>query len=199
LRSPFGSTPQPLKQRDISFDTSSKEPHLIRARVFVGNINTNVITRDDIIRLFSSYGNLLGVTVFKGYAFIQYGTSTEADLAVGVLNGYNWNGSILGRIIFFLSSIFRGGVKRTADNWPNNVVKKEKLEDFSVVMAQNDRNRQTASEDITRNCNLYQTGMPDTLICGGCRFVTSDFEEFREHRKAACVTDLKDLKKERVN
>lgn len=57
-------------------------------------------------------------------------------------------------------------MKRTADNWPNNVVKKEKLEDFSVVMAQNDRNRQTASEDITRNCNLYQTGVLFVKICG---------------------------------
>lgn len=72
---------------------------LFRARVFVGNMNTNVITRDDIIRLFSAYGTLLGVTVFKGYAFIQYGTSTEADLAVSALNGYSWNGSILGKLV----------------------------------------------------------------------------------------------------
>ncbi|VDK42279.1 unnamed protein product [Anisakis simplex] len=97
----FGGNPQPLKQREISFDTSSKEPHLIRARVFVGNMNTNAITRDDIIRLFSGYGTLLGVTLFKGYAFIQYANPNEADLAVSVLNGYNWNGSILGKLTIF--------------------------------------------------------------------------------------------------
>ncbi|KHN70667.1 hypothetical protein Tcan_10220 [Toxocara canis] len=43
--------------------------------------------------------------------------------------------------------------------------------------------------------NLYQSGMPDTMICGCCRFVTSDFEQFREHRKAPCIsvpkTDVK--------
>lgn len=82
---------------------------LFRARVFVGNMNTNVITRDDIIRLFSAYGTLLGVTVFKGYAFIQYGTSTEADLAVSALNGYSWNGSILGKLMRFLISVMLHG------------------------------------------------------------------------------------------
>uniref|UniRef100_A0A915PZU0 RRM domain-containing protein n=1 Tax=Setaria digitata TaxID=48799 RepID=A0A915PZU0_9BILA len=237
----FGGSPT-LKARDVSFDTSSKEPHLVRARVFVGNMNTNVITRDDIIRLFSAYGTLLGVTVFKGYAFIQYGTSTEADLAVSALNGYSWNGSILGRcssasfnvftinrkgrfeisIIFYLrlfmkfsgsvkvslcsqvfvftftgsreASKFSCWVKRGAENFSGSSAnaKKERLDDYGKTAAQNNRNRQTATTDSTESRNLYETGMPDTLICGGCRFVTSDFEEFREHRKSACPTNSVD-------
>uniref|UniRef100_A0A1I7WZQ8 C2H2-type domain-containing protein n=1 Tax=Heterorhabditis bacteriophora TaxID=37862 RepID=A0A1I7WZQ8_HETBA len=28
--------------------------------------------------------------------------------------------------------------------------------------------------------------MADTLICGGCRFVTCDFEAFKDHRIAGC-------------
>ncbi|OZC12912.1 hypothetical protein X798_00547 [Onchocerca flexuosa] len=189
----FGGSPT-LKARDVSFDTSSKEPHLVRARVFVGNMNTNVITRDDIIRLFSAYGTLLGVTVFKGYAFIQYGTSTEADLAVSALNGYSWNGSILdvklaiaGMKSHNVTSTVStsNGVKRGAENFSGSSAnaKKERLDDYGKTAAQNNRNRQTAATDSTESRNLYETGMPDTLICGGCRFVTSDFEEFREHRE----------------
>ncbi|KAK6106840.1 RNA recognition motif family protein [Brugia pahangi] len=192
----FGGSPT-LKARDVSFDTSSKEPHLVRARVFVGNMNTNVITRDDIIRLFSAYGTLLGVTVFKGYAFIQYGTSTEADLAVSALNGYSWNGSILdvklaiaGMKSHNVTSTVStsNGVKRGAENFSGSSAnaKKERLDDYGKAAAQNNRNRQTAATDSTESRNLYETGMPDTLICGGCRFVTTDFEDFREHRKSAC-------------
>lgn len=86
---------------------------VFRARVFVGNMNTNVITREDIIRLFSAYGHLLGVTVFKGYAFIQYGNAADADLAVSTLNGYNWNGSILG-IFFFVFVFFKQNISVAA-------------------------------------------------------------------------------------
>ena len=73
-----------------------------RARVFVGNMNTNIITRDDIIQLFGTCGTLLGVTLFKGYAFIQYSNCSEADFAVSTLNGYVCNGSILGWQFNFL-------------------------------------------------------------------------------------------------
>ncbi|VDM95438.1 unnamed protein product [Thelazia callipaeda] len=203
----FGSS-QTLKVRDVSFDTSSKEPHLVRARVFVGNINTNTITRDDIIRLFSAYGTLLGVTVFKGYAFIQYGSSAEADLAVGALNGYGWNGSILdvklaiaGMKSHNVTSTVStsNGMKRSAENFSgsNASPKKERLDDYGKgAAAQNKRNRHFVTIDNTDRRNLYKTGMPDTLICGGCRFVTSDFEEFREHRKCACPANSDDVEGE---
>uniref|UniRef100_A0A158R629 RRM domain-containing protein n=1 Tax=Syphacia muris TaxID=451379 RepID=A0A158R629_9BILA len=188
----FGGAPQPLKQREIT-------------RVFVGNINTNIINREEIIRLFGTYGTLLGVTLFKGYAFIQYSNANEADFAVSTLNGYNWNGSVLdvklaiaGMKTHNASSSSNGvlSVKRGADGWGSNgSVKKERIEDSmaSNITSQNERNRQVASSDSAGHVNLYEAGMPDTLICGGCRFVTSDLEQFREHRKAPCSSTVKEV------
>ena len=200
----FGGAPQPLKQREIRFDTSSREPHMIRARVFVGNINTNIINREEIIRLFGTYGTLLGVTLFKGYAFIQYSNANEADFAVSTLNGYSWNGSVLDVKLAIAgmkthnASSSSNGVKRGADGWGSGgTVKKERTDDSmaSSISNQNERNRQAAASDTTANASLYDTGMPDTMICGGCRFVTSDFEQFREHRKAPCSSTVKEEEK----
>uniref|UniRef100_A0A914Q9E9 RRM domain-containing protein n=1 Tax=Panagrolaimus davidi TaxID=227884 RepID=A0A914Q9E9_9BILA len=66
-----------------------------KARVFVGNLNEVYVSREDLVGLFKFCGNVLGVTLSKGHALIQYSSQTEAELSVQILNGYTWEGSEL--------------------------------------------------------------------------------------------------------
>lgn len=63
-------------------NTTSREPHLERARLFVGNIEPNRTHRRDITRLFLKYGDVLGVSVHKGYAFVQMDRERTANKAI---------------------------------------------------------------------------------------------------------------------
>jgi len=197
----------PGKYANVSFDTSSREPHLLRSRVFVGNINTQTTSREDLIDLYSAYGTLLAVTVFKGYAFLQFSSTAEADNAVANTNKMEWGGCMLD-VKLAISGMknnvaatssdqsFKNGgqrgVKRSnestinASNLTTITVKRERQEPAVVVepiavATQNDRNRHTA-EKWDNSAALYSHGLADTLICGGCRWVTSDLAAFCEHR-----------------
>uniref|UniRef100_A0A1I7ZU04 RRM domain-containing protein n=1 Tax=Steinernema glaseri TaxID=37863 RepID=A0A1I7ZU04_9BILA len=199
----------PPMRREISYDTSSKDPQMLRSRIFIGNINTSLVTRDDIIKLCSAYGTLLGVTVFKGYAFVQFSNMNEADFAVSILNGYNWNNSCLDVKLALTGmktnqSHATAGAKRPIagpntngapgggnapavprDNDPSGPkMKKSRVDDS------HEKNKKEAKESLESGQgigNLYNHGMPDVLICGGCRFVTSSFSEFRDHRASECT------------
>lgn len=66
----------------ISNITNSTDPQSINSRIFVGNLNTFVITKEDVERIFQRYGKILGISMHKGYAFIQFSTEAEARGAV---------------------------------------------------------------------------------------------------------------------
>ncbi|CCD66241.1 RRM domain-containing protein [Caenorhabditis elegans] len=193
---------------DISYDTSSKDPHMIRARVFIGNIARAIITRDDIIELFRPFGKIIAVNYFaqQGFGFVQFNEAGSADESCRSLNGMSWKACCLDVHLAMLGSLRKptgneGRQGNTIAPAPLPVGKpltqhavdtsaqsaKRPYEDEEYeIFKQNKRNKQFANGDTTINEQLAPNEMCDTMVCGYCRFVTSDFEEFKEHRIAGC-------------
>ncbi|KAM4588017.1 RNA-binding protein Raly isoform 2-T3 [Odontesthes bonariensis] len=67
--------------------TNKTDPKSINSRVFIGNLNTAVVKKSDVESIFSKYGRVLGCSVHKGYAFVQYASERYARGAVIGENG----------------------------------------------------------------------------------------------------------------
>uniref|UniRef100_A0A3B5BA17 RNA-binding protein Raly-like n=2 Tax=Stegastes partitus TaxID=144197 RepID=A0A3B5BA17_9TELE len=67
--------------------TNKTDPKSINSRVFIGNLNTAVVKKSDVESIFSKYGRVLGCSVHKGYAFVQYASERHARGAVIGENG----------------------------------------------------------------------------------------------------------------
>ena len=66
----------------ISNVTNNTDPVSVRSRVFVGNLNTTLMSKADVRAIFERYGNVIGVSTHRGYAFVQYSDETAARNAV---------------------------------------------------------------------------------------------------------------------
>ncbi|KAM6979635.1 nuclear receptor coactivator 5 [Aplochiton taeniatus] len=64
-----------------SRSTSSNNPQDLERRIFVGNLPTDDMDRKDLKELFSSYGKINGVSMFRGYGFVQFDRVEEAEAA----------------------------------------------------------------------------------------------------------------------
>ncbi|XP_067096983.1 RNA-binding protein Raly [Osmerus mordax] len=67
--------------------TNKNDPKSINSRVFIGNLNTAVVKKSDVETIFSKYGRVLGCSVHKGFAFVQYASERHARGAVIGENG----------------------------------------------------------------------------------------------------------------
>ena len=71
-----------MRMGKISNITNSSDPHAINSRIFVGNLNTFTLTKDDVECVFKRYGRIIGISMHKGYAFVQYTSEVDARNAV---------------------------------------------------------------------------------------------------------------------
>ena len=72
--------------------TDSEDPKLLNARVFIGNLATDKTSRMELEEMFSKYGTVLGITMFRGYGFVQFERQMDALLAVERENGGLYKG-----------------------------------------------------------------------------------------------------------
>lgn len=88
----------------VSNITNRTDPNSLKSRVFVGNLNTVHMTKTELESIFSKYGAVVGISVHKGYAFIQYANETNARAAVIGEDSKTYYNMVLGKT--FLNSVF---------------------------------------------------------------------------------------------
>uniref|UniRef100_A0AAY5EE70 RRM domain-containing protein n=1 Tax=Electrophorus electricus TaxID=8005 RepID=A0AAY5EE70_ELEEL len=75
--------------------TNKTDPRSLNSRVFIGNLNTMLVTKADVEAIFSKYGKIVGCSVHKGYAFVQYANERNARAAVSGEDGRMIVGQVL--------------------------------------------------------------------------------------------------------
>uniref|UniRef100_A0A4W4F6D4 RRM domain-containing protein n=1 Tax=Electrophorus electricus TaxID=8005 RepID=A0A4W4F6D4_ELEEL len=75
--------------------TNKTDPRSLNSRVFIGNLNTMLVTKADVEAIFSKYGKIVGCSVHKGYAFVQYSNERNARAAVAGEDGRMIVGQVL--------------------------------------------------------------------------------------------------------
>ncbi|XP_031514306.1 LOW QUALITY PROTEIN: heterogeneous nuclear ribonucleoprotein C [Papio anubis] len=96
--------------------TNKTDPRFMNSRVFIGNLNTLVVKKSDVEAIFSKYGKIVGCSVHKGFAFVQYVNERNARAAVAGEDGRMIAGQVLDINLAAEPKANRGkaGVKRSA-------------------------------------------------------------------------------------
>ncbi|XP_076470882.1 uncharacterized protein LOC143300835 [Babylonia areolata] len=81
---------RPVGNITNSDDFASKD-----SRLFVGNLNTVVLSKEDVTTIFGRLGNVTGISMHKGYAFVQFSSPGEARRALALENGQMYAGQAL--------------------------------------------------------------------------------------------------------
>merc|ERR1719464_926410 len=79
----------------VGNQTSSVDPQAVNSRIFVGNLNTFQVTKTDVEKVFQRYGRIAGISMHKGYAFVQFTSPFDARSACLGEDGKTLCGQVL--------------------------------------------------------------------------------------------------------
>lgn len=79
----------------VSNQTNNTDPLAVNSRIFVGNLNTYVVEKENVEQMFRRYGRVIGISMHKGYAFVQFTDAYDARNAVLGEDGRTLAGQIL--------------------------------------------------------------------------------------------------------
>ena len=88
--------PRPVHVAPPVAGNITNDPAGAHCRVFVGNLNTVALKKEDVEAIFCQYGLVSGISMHKGYAFVQYNNPTDARRAC-VEDGKTYAGKTLGK------------------------------------------------------------------------------------------------------
>lgn len=79
-------------------NTSSNDPKMLNSRVFIGNLASEKVGRQDIETLFATFGKVLGVSLHKSYGFVQFDSEESAKNSVNAMKGHMLHGLNMGML-----------------------------------------------------------------------------------------------------
>lgn len=75
-----------------------KDPATAGSRIFIGHLQTEEMSRNDLEEHFSKYGAILGISLNRGFGFVQFEDEQAAQDAIKSTNGTMFKGRRIGRV-----------------------------------------------------------------------------------------------------
>lgn len=195
-----------MKMSKVGNQTNSQDPQAVNSRVFVGNLNTFQCSKNDVERMFQRYGRLAGISMHKGYAFVQFTNPFDARSACLGEDGRTVLSQILDVNMVAEPKPHQTGRKRqnvakTGNDWDYYYDSYYASSSFAVGpprvapplkrprLMSSGRNKSKDAQKTTvvppfDQLKVYSN--PDILICGNCREMFTELQDLLEHKKTYC-------------
>ncbi|XP_047115272.1 heterogeneous nuclear ribonucleoprotein C-like [Schistocerca piceifrons] len=199
-----------MKMSKVGNQTNSQDPQAVNSRVFVGNLNTFQCSKTDVERMFQRYGRIAGISMHKGYAFVQFTNPFDARSACLGEDARTVLGQVLDVNMVAEPKAHQTGRKRqnmakTGNDWdyyydsyystatlvaaaPRLVPppKRPRLVTIPTSRIPPPATASTRAPTASQLEQLKTYSNHDILICGNCREMFTDLHELLDHKKTYC-------------
>jgi len=164
----------------VSSRTNSSDPLAKDSRLFVGNLNTIALSKEAVEAVFGRYGTVVGISMHKGYAFVQYSRPDEARIAGASEDGKPYAGQKLD-INIVSQPKDRSNLKRSAGSSAGNPQAKRAKE-------ANGLSRVAGNNAVNKNKRLQiNTSANDVLVC---EMKLHGLMELMDNKKINCTLQV---------